>query len=59
MIGSGHFRNGWAAMYATAGFTYDLAWVHFFDKTTTYDDIKRECRCDWIYTAFPKSYNKY
>lgn len=43
----------------TPAFSYDVAWTHFFDYKTQADDIKRECNCDWIYTDFPKEYNKY
>jgi hypothetical protein len=59
LIGSAKYRNGWLALYATPSFSYDVAWVHFFDYLITHDDVKRECAADWIYTAFPKAYNKY
>jgi hypothetical protein len=59
MVGSAKYRSGWAAMYATPSFSYDVAWVHYFDYLTSHEDVKRECQADWIYTAFPKAYNKY
>jgi len=58
LIGCASFKN-WAAMYSTSGFSYDVAWIHFFDYTLKYDDIRRDCKGDWLYTAFPKAYNKY
>ena len=59
MIGSAGYRESWAAMYATPAFSYDVAWVHFFDKTATDEDMYRECMADWIYTQSPSSYDKY
>jgi len=59
MIGSNGYRGAWAAMYATAAFTYDVAWVHFFDKQASQDDIYREALSNWIYTQGPTAFNKY
>ena len=59
LVGTQGFVGGWASMYSTPSFTYDLAWIHFFDKYTTQDDIRRECMANWIYTQFPSSYNNY
>jgi hypothetical protein len=49
----------WAGVFGSASFQFDLAWVHFFDKTLTREDVIRECKADWVYTQFPDSYNKY
>jgi hypothetical protein len=49
----------WAGVYGSSSFQFDLAWVHFFDKTLTKEDVVRECKADWVYTQFPDSYNKY
>ena len=61
MLGTKYFMGipGWAGMYSTSAFQYDLAWVHFFQQYTTEDDIYRECMTNWKYTQFPKSYNNY
>jgi hypothetical protein len=59
MVGSNGYVNRWAAMYATGAFQYDLATVHFFDRFINRDDAIRECKSNWIYTDFPKEYNKY
>ena len=49
----------WPGVYGTSSFTYDLAWVHFFDYIMEADDLLRECNCDWIYTDFTQSFNNY
>ena len=59
IVGTKGFVGTWSAFYGTSSFTYDLAWVHFFDRFSSKDDLVRECKCDWIYTPFPESYNKY
>jgi hypothetical protein len=51
MIGNDSRQNG------STMFTYDIAWVHLFDKIATNNDIYREAMADWIYTQFPTSYN--
>jgi hypothetical protein len=51
--------QGWAAMYNDTVFNYDIAWVHFFDKEITRDDVTRDANSDWIYTQFPKKLNTY
>lgn len=55
MLGSKGFtgRPDWPGMYATSTFQYDLAWIHFFQQTTSAEDIVREASANWIYTAFP------
>ena len=58
-VGAGNFKGQWAGIYGTSSFTFDLAWVHFFDKPLNKEDVIRECKSDWIYTQFPISYNKY
>jgi hypothetical protein len=58
-VGAGNFKGQWAGMYGTSSFTFDVAWIHFFDKAITKDDVLRECKGDWVYTQFPSSYNKY
>ena len=40
-------------------FSFDTAFIHFFDQYTNGDDIKRDSLCNWIYTQFPDSYNSY
>jgi hypothetical protein len=59
LFGGGVFQGHWGGVYGSSSFYFDLAWVHFFDKTLTSDDVVRECKADWIYTQFPDSYNKY
>lgn len=59
LFGGGLFQGSWGGVYGTSSFQYDLAWVHFFDKTLTNEDVVRECTCDWVYTQFPDSYNTY
>jgi len=58
MIGSNGYRN-WRSMYATAAFSYDVAWVHFFDVVVTAEDMVREAKANWIYTQSPTAFNKY
>ena len=55
MVGSTIKRGqqGWNSLYATSSFFYDLAWIHFFDHVLTKEDRVRECKADWIYTAYP------
>ena len=55
----GNFQGQWGGMYGSSSFQFDLAWVHFFDKQITFEDLLRDCKADWIYTQFPDSYNKY
>ena len=52
-------RGQWWGMFGSSSFTWDLAWVHFFDKEATNKEIIRECKCDWIYTQFPDSFDNY
>jgi hypothetical protein len=61
MLGSNGFLGipHWPGMYATPSFNYDLAWIHFFQQSTSDNDILREASCNWIYTIFPSSYNTY
>jgi len=59
MIGSNGFRGAWKSMYGTAAFSYDLAWVHFFDTVVTQDDLSREASANWIYTQQPTGLNSY
>ena len=59
LFGGGLFQGSWGGVYGTSSFQFDLAWVHFFDKTLTQDDVVKECDCSWIYTQFPDSYNTY
>jgi len=59
IVGTKGFVGTWSAFFATSSFTYDVAWVHFFDRFSSKDDLIRECKCDWIYTQFPQSYGKY
>ena len=58
LIGTNGFRT-LSGMYSTSSFTYDLAWVHFFQQVAGHNDIIRDCRADWIFTAFPDSPNSY
>lgn len=59
MIGSNGYRDAWAAMYATSAFSYDTAWVHFFQKSVTDADMYREAMANWTYTQPPTSYSNY
>lgn len=61
MLGTNGFANraDWPAMYGTASFQYDLAWIHFFDPHADGQVMMRECKADWVYTSFPTSYNQY
>jgi hypothetical protein len=59
LFGGGMFKGQWGGIYGTSAFTWDLAWVHFFDKEANGDEIVRECKCDWIYTQFPDSFDTY
>ena len=57
---SGGFNRGyWWGVFGSTSFTWDLAWAHFFDKEITKEEIIRECKCDWIYTEFPQTFDKY
>ena len=59
VFSGGRYPNENKGIYGSSSFQFDLAWVHFFDKTLTKEDVVRECKADWIYTQFPDSYNKY
>ena len=59
LFGGGLFQGQWGGVYGSSSFQFDLAWVHFFDKTLTREDVVRECKADWVYTQFADSYNKY
>ena len=52
-------HKGWSGMYATGPFTYDVAWVHFFQDTANDNDIYRDAMTNWVYTQFPSEYDKY
>ncbi len=36
--------------FASSGFNFDLAFIHFFDQSLNNDDWVREAKCDWIFT---------
>ena len=59
MVGTNGYAGSWASMYGTSSFTYDVAWVHFFDTILGVMDIYRECKADWSYTQFADSYDIY
>lgn len=59
MFSGGRYPNENSGIVGSSSFQFDLAWVHFFDKTLTREDVVRECKADWVYTQFPDSYNKY
>ena len=59
VFSGGRYPNENKGIYGSSSFQFDLAWVHFFDKTLTKEDVIRECKANWIYTQFPDSYNKY
>ena len=59
LFSGGKNQGSWGGVHGSSSFYFDLAWVHFFDKTLTSDDVVRECKADWVYTQFPDSYNKY
>jgi hypothetical protein len=52
LIGTDGFTT-WPSVYSTVSFHYDIAWVHFFDYHVINQDILREAKVNWIYTAFP------
>jgi len=59
LFSGGLFQGSWGGVYGTSSFQFDLAWVHFFDKTLTKEDVLKECKCSWVYTQFTDSYNNY
>ena len=59
LFGGGLNNLSWGGVYGTSSFTYDLAWVHFFDRQMNNDDVVRECKCDWIYTQFVDTFDNY
>ena len=59
LFGGGIFQGGWGGVYGTSSFTYDMAWIHFFDREVSNADVVRECKCDWIYTQFPDTFDNY
>lgn len=52
-------KNGWYGMVSSAAFTFDVTWVHFFDRIATPREILRDCNADWKYTQFPTTFNTY
>jgi hypothetical protein len=58
MLGTNGYR-GWAAMYASGSFSYDVAWVHFFDYELIAQDVYKDANAEWKYTQFPSDYNTY
>ena len=60
MFGTDRYKQwGWSSMHASGMFTYDIAWVHFFDSATNDDDIYRDAMSNWIYTQFPNEDGSY
>lgn len=59
LFGGGLFKGQWGGVYGSSAFTFDMAWVHFFDKEASGDEIVRECKADWVYTQFPDSFDNY
>ena len=61
MVGTAFFKNtsGWNFLYSTTSFTYDLAWIHFFDYYLDSDDRGRDSKGNWIYTAYPDKSGQY
>jgi hypothetical protein len=60
MFGTDKYRQkGWAAMYGSGAFTYDIAWVHFFDGAVNDNDLYRDVMSNWIYTQFPSNNSTY
>jgi len=59
LFSGGLFNGSWGGIHGTSSFTFDMAWIHFFDYPLTREDVVRECKCNWIYTQFPTSYNQY
>ncbi len=43
----------------TPGFTFDIAWIHYFNQYINGGDVVRDVKCNWIYTDFPDSLNTY
>jgi hypothetical protein len=59
MLGTAKYRTLWHAMHGSGSFSYDVAWVHFFDNEVTNNDMFRDATADWVYTQFPKAYDTY
>ena len=53
LFGGGMFQGQWGGVYGSSAFQVDMAWVHFFDREAGAEEIVRECKADWVYTAFP------
>jgi hypothetical protein len=58
MLGTNGY-SGWASMYASGSFFYDVAWVHFFDYELTDNDVYKDANAEWVYTQFPSEYDTY
>lgn len=50
LVGTKGFTT-WPSMYATGSFTYDIAWLHFFDYQASKEQFVREAHANWIYTS--------
>jgi hypothetical protein len=59
LLGGGLFKGQWGGIYGSSAFQFDLGWVHFFDREAGGEEIVRECKADWVYTAFPEAYDQY
>jgi hypothetical protein len=58
-IGIGAATSATGFFQGTPGFTFDIAWMHFFDTYINGSDVVRDVKCNWIYTDFPDSLNTY
>jgi hypothetical protein len=43
--------GGLPSVYGSTSCFYDVAWVHFFDYVVSANDLYREARAEWVYTA--------
>ena len=58
-VGVGALMSITGFYQGTPGFTFDIAWMHFFDTYINGADVVRDVKCNWIYTDFPDSLNTY
>ncbi len=58
-MGIGAATSAAGFFQGTPGFTFDIAWVHYFSQYINGADVVRDVKCNWIYTDFPDSLNTY
>jgi len=60
VAGHANVLNGYyPGVHATSSFTFDVAWLHFFQQLANQDDLLREAKADWVYTQFPTKAGSY